>query len=220
MELERNGSSGVAKAGLTTGIIGTVLSTLGILGGGAGLLSGLGGITTKSTTNTVDTVVVPVPMAMNGGMPVAMTPGTTTCSEDHTVNRYELDLVQKLAQKDSEIALRDANTYNDQKMLDMYKYVDGRFQEFEQALANQAVTNQATKDSFQLVRQEADCCCKELKTAIAAETKERRCADNTIVTYVNGTFYPKSVADVTVGTTTTPQALYNPLPIETCGCGN
>lgn len=34
MELERR-SSGVAKAGLTTGIIGTSLGTLGVLGAGA-----------------------------------------------------------------------------------------------------------------------------------------------------------------------------------------
>ena len=34
--------------------------------------------------------------------------------------------------------------------------------------------------------------------------------------YANATFYPKSVADVTVGTTTTAQTLYNPIP--DCGC--
>lgn len=32
----------------------------------------------------------------------------------------------------------------------------------------------------------------------------------------NATFYPKMVADVTTGTTTTAQMLYNPLP--SCGC--
>jgi hypothetical protein len=47
---------------------------------------------------------------------------------------------------------------------------------------------------------------------------ERRCCgDNSIVSYANATFYPKMVADVTVGTTTTAQTLYNPLP--QCGCG-
>lgn len=42
--------------------------------------------------------------------------------------------------------------------------------------------------------------------------------DNAIVNYVNATFYPKMVADVTTGTTTTAQMLYNPLPVENCCC--
>ena len=58
----------------------------------------------------------------------------------------------------------------------------------------------------------------ELKCDIAMERKERKCVDNAIVNYVNATFYPKMVADVTTGTATTAQKLYNPLPAETCGC--
>lgn len=222
MELDRRRSSGVAKAGLTTGIIGTALSTMGILGGaGAGLLAGTG-----RNNGNVETVVVPMPMMGNGwGCGNGWNngygrngDGSCSCSEDHLVSRYELELTQKLAEKDSQIALRDANTYQDQKMLEMYKYIDGRFQEFEKALCDQAVTNQATKDSFQLVQQEQQCCCDKLNERINNECRERRCADNTIVTYTNATFYPKQVADVTTGTTTTQQSTYNPLPVETCGC--
>lgn len=215
MELERR-SSGVAKAGLTTGIIGTSLATLGILGGGASLLGGLGG-------RAAETVVVPMPM--NGGCGWGWNGYSgrdgACCSEDRVVNRYEVELTQKLAEKDSQIALRDANTYQDQKMLEMYKYVDGRFQEFEKALCDQAVTNQATKDSFQLVRQESQCCCDKLSERIANECRERHCSDNQIVNYANATFYAKQVADVTTGTATTPQVLYNPLPVDNCcGCCN
>ena len=212
MELDRRHSSGVARAGLTTGIIGTALSTLGILGGGAGLLAGAG------RSSNVETVVVPVPMNNGLGFSAYSNSDNCGCSENHLVNRYELELTQKLAEKDSQIAMRDANTYNDQKMLEMYKYMDGRFQEFEKALCDQAVTNQATKDSFQLVQQEQQCCCDKLDARIDNERRERRCADNSIVTYANATFYPKQVADVTTGTTSTPQATYNPLPVETCGC--
>lgn len=211
MELERK-SSGVAKAGLTTGIIGTSLATLGIMGGAGAGLFGLG----RNIGNT-ETVLMPVPM--NGfGWNGWGRSGEGCCSEDHTVNRYELDMTQRLAEKDSQIALRDANTYQDQKMLEMYKYIDGRFQEFEKALCDQAVTNQATKDSFQMVQQDVDCRYRELRDKICDEARERRCADNTIVTYTNATFYPKQVADVTTGTTTTPQSTYNPLPI--CDCCN
>ena len=39
-------------------------------------------------------------------------------------------------------------------------------------------------------------------------------ADGKIVTYVNGTFYPVNVADITPATTTTAREVYNPL----CNC--
>lgn len=52
------------------------------------------------------------------------------------------------------------------------------------------------------------------QAGIALEAERRCCADNKIVSYVNGNFYPVSVADVTVGTTATARETYNPL----CGC--
>lgn len=52
------------------------------------------------------------------------------------------------------------------------------------------------------------------QSGIALEAERRCCADNKIVSYVNGNFYPVSVADVTVGTTATAREIYNPL----CGC--
>ena len=52
------------------------------------------------------------------------------------------------------------------------------------------------------------------------EAERRCCGDNSIVTYANATFYPKQVADVTTGTTTTAQTLYNPLPKCGCSCSN
>lgn len=48
-------------------------------------------------------------------------------------------------------------------------------------------------------------------SGLALEAERRCCADNKIVNYVNSTFYPVSVADVTTGTTTTARTLYNPL---------
>lgn len=50
------------------------------------------------------------------------------------------------------------------------------------------------------------------------EAQKRSCSDNILVNYMNSTFYPKSIADVTVGTTTTKEQVYNPL--KQCGCGN
>lgn len=51
------------------------------------------------------------------------------CSENHLVNRYELAQEGKIAELQSQIALRDANTYNDQKLLEVYKYFDGEIKD-------------------------------------------------------------------------------------------
>jgi hypothetical protein len=190
-------SRGQGNAGVALGSVGTALGGLSVLGG----LGGLTGILNPRN---------------NCG-----------CGENTPVTRYELAQVQELQNKDMEIArlntevkLRDSNIYTDQKDLELYKYIDGRFREFEGAIAQQAVINQATKDSVQLVQERLDCAKGDFHDAIARECEARKCADNTIVNYVNATFYPKMVADITTGTTTTAQGVYNPLPISTCcGCG-
>lgn len=63
------------------------------------------------------------------------------CSEDHVINRYELAQENKIAELQSQLALRDANIYQDAKMLEMYKYVDGKFSCIEQQLCQQNVIN-------------------------------------------------------------------------------
>lgn len=188
----QNHSSGVAKAGLATGITGTALGVLNMAGSGVGLLNGL----TRSNI------------------------GQNCCNEDHLVNRYEAAKDARIAELERDIALRDANVFTDQKILETYKYMDGRFRDIEKQLAVQEVQNQKTADSFQIVSERMDCCCKSLNARIDSEAHERRCADNAIVNYANATFYPKMVADVTTGSTTTAQTTYNPLPAETCNCGN
>lgn len=204
-------SKGVAGAGLGTGIAGLSLGVLNSLGG-LGAVSGLFG-TRNAAQNDVLTALLTAEMLRGRAV--------TSCGGDcDPVTQREMRLVQEIAAKDSQIALRDANTYGDQKVLELYKYIDGRLRDVEGELSKQAVQNQATKDSFQIAQERLDCCCQRLETAIQTEAKERRCGDNAIVNYVNQTFYPKEVADVTVGTTMTPQRTYNPLPACTCDCGN
>jgi hypothetical protein len=95
----------VAGKGTTAlGIIGTALGSLAVAGGNI-----LGGLTGNGWTNGV------VGPYNNMGC----------CSENHLVNRYELGQEQKIAELQSQIALRDANTYSDQKLLEVYKYFDG-----------------------------------------------------------------------------------------------
>lgn len=213
MELERR-SSGTAKAGLATGVVGTslgALNSMALLGQGASWLGGFG----RSNSQ-------PVVVLENGygGYGYGRN-GDGCCSEDHFVNRYELELQQKIAEKDSQIALRDANTYGDQKMLEMYKYIDGQLKDIRNELCAQAVVNQKTVDAFAMAEKDLQCCCDRLAVQIDRERDERKCNDNIIVTYANATFYPKSVADVTVGTTTTQQNTYNPLPCNSgCNCNN
>lgn len=170
-------SKGVAGAALGTGIGGLAL---GVLNGGLGNI--LGG--------------------WNNGCANGWNVG---CHENTPVNRYELGLQQEISAKDSQIALRDANIYGDQKLLELYKYFDGEIKGVRNELCRQAVVNQKTEDAFLLVRSD-----------LQRERDERCCGDNAIINYANATFYPKMVADVTTGTTTTAQLLYNPLP--SCGC--
>lgn len=110
-------SNGKANAALTTGIIGTS-------GFGLALLNGLGGI-------------------LGNGMPARA--GYAVCSEDHLINRYEAAQSARIAELETEVKLRDANIYTDQKMLELYKYFDGENKQlradFCEAKAQQGVIN-------------------------------------------------------------------------------
>ena len=203
-------SKGLAGTALGFGIGG---AALGLANGGLNnLLGGLGGNTRKDVAAEAS---VPVMTALAGVL-AGRQQEKPTCSENMPVSRYELDREQQLAAKDSEIALLKANTYNDQKMLEVYAYIDGQLKEVRKTLCDQAVHNQRTEDSFVLARQDIASVKSELHREIEMEAERRCCGDNAIVTYANATFYPKQVADVTTGTATTAQTLYNPLP--KCGC--
>ena len=88
-------TNGKANAALTTGIIGTS-------GFGLNLLNSLGG----------------------GGL-LGMGPRGPVCSEDHVINRYEAAQAARIAELETEVKFRDANTYTDAKILEVYKYFDG-----------------------------------------------------------------------------------------------
>lgn len=208
MEVEKDyASKGVAGAGLGTGIAGLSLGVLNAMGG-------LGALALGNRNSVPTTPVMPaMPYGVNGY-------GWGGCSENMPVSRYELDREQQLAAKDSEIALLKANTYNDQKSLELYAYIDGQLKDIRKTLCDQAVHNQRTEDSFALVRQDVECVRSDLSKDIKIEAERRCCGDNAIVTYANATFYPKQVADVTTGTATTAQTLYNPLPKCGGGCCN
>lgn len=115
-------SKGVAGTGLGLGIAGTALGVLGngILGNG--ILGGWRGNGAVYNTGC----------------------GTGCC--DPMVNRYELSQEQRIADLQSQIALRDANIYGDQKLLEVYKYFDGELKGIREELCTQRVYN-ATNNS-------------------------------------------------------------------------
>lgn len=120
-------SRGIGNAGLTTGIIGTSLGALNAMGNG-GLLGGLFGGNYYNNCG---------------------------CSENMPVTRYELGQESKIAELQSQIALRDANTYNDQKLLEVYKYFDGELKDVRATIcANdkaQSVVNAKFESGFDVL---------------------------------------------------------------------
>ena len=127
---------------------------------------------------------------------------------DMPVTRYEMAMQQEIASKDSKIALLEANTYQDQKTLELYKYIDGKLNDINANLAAQAVRNQAFNDALASTD-------FKFSQAIALEAERRECADCKIVNYVNSTFAPRLITDFAAGTTSEFAQGYNPLR---CGC--
>lgn len=155
-------------------------------------------------------------MAMAAILANGMNNSKGDCHGDHGYDRYDAGKDARIAELETEVKLRDANTYTDQKLLTTYQYIDGQLKEVRDELCRQRVHNQKTEDSFALAAADLAAVKNELEGKIQIEAERRCCADESIVGYVNSTFYPKMVADVTTGTETTAQTLRN--PIANCGC--
>jgi hypothetical protein len=80
---------------------------------------------------------------MNGGLGGLLNANGANCgcNEDHYVNRYEAAQAARIAELETEVKLRDSNTYTDGKILELYKYVDGKFARVEHELCDQKVFN-------------------------------------------------------------------------------
>lgn len=89
-----------------------------------------------------------------------------TCESDHTVNRYEANQAARIAQLESEVKLRDANTYTDKKMLDMYQYMDGRLRGIEAQISQQAVINSQITANISCMQNELNTLSAMTKTVI------------------------------------------------------
>lgn len=97
-------SKGVAGSGLGLGIAGTALGLLN---------NGVGGILGGWGNNC----------GYNYG-PYGL----------RALSHFDLAQVEKIAALESGIALRDANVYGDQKLLELYKYVDGELKDIRKTM--------------------------------------------------------------------------------------
>ena len=80
-------------------------------------------------------------MAGNNGLGGIFGGCNNNCGDGAFVNRYEASQNARIAELETEVKLRDSNIYTDSKILDLYKYVDGKFACVEGQLADQRVYN-------------------------------------------------------------------------------
>lgn len=130
-----------ANAGLATGIVGTSLGAIatGVLNGnGNGLLGGIfGGNPAQNPAywNNGSTDVLAAMALMSAyNRPCG-------CESDHHVTRYDAGKDARIAELETEVKLRDANIYTDQKISDVYARLDAKIGCLENQLADQRVYN-------------------------------------------------------------------------------
>jgi hypothetical protein len=190
MEIEDNkkyASNSKGNAALTTGIIGTALGGLLALGGGGGLFGG-GGVTAIAEKENADYVDV-----------------TKQYYQGQISNIREIQsMYEQLNNKivDSSFAL-----YKNQR--DEKDALLARISALE---TKQAVDAAIEPWRAKVIEMQIGGVAAQSAAALAMEAERRQCADNAIVSYANNTFYPVSVANVTVSTTAaTAKTTFNPL---------
>lgn len=192
-------SKGVAGAGLGLGIAGTALGLLAM--GGRGLF-GLG----QNSSNC--------------GGPSAFEAWQNSCQAELADQKalYDFALLSAQARFNDRQTINsemfglyksqidaDFNLYKNQR--DSYDVLANRISKLEtEAAVNAAVDPWRSKVLQMQIGNVAG--------LVELEAERRACADNKIVNYANNTFYPVNIANVTVGTTSTPRSIYNPL----CAC--
>ena len=82
-----------------------------------------------------------------GAMASGIVPGlfgnnaAAACQENQPVNRYEAAQAARIAQLETEVKLRDANTYTLGEVNKLRDYMDGKFAKVEHELCDQRVFN-------------------------------------------------------------------------------
>lgn len=190
METERHDNTrGIAIGGLTTGIIGSALGLLN--GNGNGLLGGLFG---NNCNNGC------------AGQPSIYTLQQKECEDNLELTKalYEnrlRDIAELNAFREKDIA----------EKFGLYQNDNANYNKLAERIAT-LEKNEAVMAAVEPYRM------KIINDKIALEAERRCCADNKIVSYLNGNFQPLYVADMTPATTSVERTTYNPL-CECCGSG-
>ena len=108
-------------------------------------------------------------MAGNGGFNLFGNNANCGCNEDHYVNRYEAAQSARIAELETEVKLRDSNIYTDSKILDLYKYVDGKFGCIESELCQQRVYNATNTAAISCINGQIATLMALTKTVIPAD---------------------------------------------------
>ena len=84
-------------------------------------------------------------LTLGSGLLGNMYGGRGCCSEDHVVNRFELDKDQQIAKLETENSLLKSNIYTDQKIADSYARLDAKIRDLDSSFstfkAEQGVVN-------------------------------------------------------------------------------
>jgi hypothetical protein len=160
---EITGSSGVAKAGLTLGIIGTALAS-GIVGGGTGWGSGLFAGNARAEREQSEIAALESTIAELKAM--------------RYTDYVGMDLYRNIVQVSKE---DDAKINAVQK--ELLQYV------IELDKQN-ALNKQASDYQFMIMNNKIDCCCDKANMTAEFNQKLNGLADASILSYVNSTFIP------------------------------
>jgi hypothetical protein len=164
------GSSGVAKAGLTLGIIGTGLAALGNSGNGGGLLGGLLGNGCKNEVANLEAEVAEL-KAMRYtdyvGIDLYKNIISTQKEEDKKISDLQGTLFAYIIDLDKRTALND-----------------------QAARLNREFDTAARDYMFTILNNKIDCCCEKAAMQASFDRQLTELSDASIVSYVNSTFIP------------------------------
>ena len=169
------GSSGVAKAGLTLGIIGTALAS-GLVGNGGGLNIGSSGLFNAGGCSTTDSVI-----ARNQNQQSEIAALESVIAELKSMRYTDyvgMDLYKNIVQVSKE---DDAKIGAVQKELLQYVI------ELDKQTA---LNKQASDYQFMIMNNKIDCCCDKANMTAEFNQKLNGLADASIISYVNSTFIP------------------------------
>jgi hypothetical protein len=168
------GSSGVAKAALTLGIIGTGLSALG---GGTGALGGLGGLFGNNVAEAEQSTIA------------ALESKIAKLESMRYTDMVGIDLykqtIAQVKEEDAKIGALQKETFAFLIDLDKRTALNEQAQRL-----NREYDTMARDYMFTIMNNKIDCCCDKASEKIACNQKLNELADAGILSFVTSNFIP------------------------------